>query len=190
MEEVIKKVFKIFMGNLFITFAYSFITIPNDIITGGTTGSAMIISDIVNSNVGFIANIITIALLVLCLIFLGKNYFINSLISSFFYMTLLNLFSGLGIHINLGIILNVIMGGILVGLGYKLTIDSEASTAGFDVIALIVNKYRPSVKVGNVLRYISTVVMLIGVFQFGVLSVILGIILVFIQTGTINRLSI
>lgn len=94
----------------------------------------------------------------------------------------------LNVNINKGLFLNVVLSGLLVGLGYKYCIESKATTAGFDVVAIIINKYKNNFPVGSLIRYISIVIMVLGVYQFGWLSVVLGICMTFIQTQVLNKL--
>ena len=69
-----KAIFRIILGNIFITSAYAFITVPNHIVNGGVTSFSMILQNIMSVNISLITNIITILLLFICYYFLGKSF--------------------------------------------------------------------------------------------------------------------
>ncbi len=169
-----KDILKIILGNILISFAYAFLTVPQKIINGGVTSSALILHCVFGTNLGITTNILTVILLLVCLIFLGKEYFAKSILSSICYMLFFNLFYSLPLVINVNIVVVVIISSILVALGYYLCISSNSSTVGFDVIALILNKKNPKINIGVALRYINIVVLLFGFLAFGYTSIIKG----------------
>ena len=72
----IKSLIIIALGNLLLTSAYAFLTVPNNIINGGVTSTSLLLSHYLNIDIGYISSTITILLLVFGLIALGKNSFI------------------------------------------------------------------------------------------------------------------
>lgn len=181
-----KDIIKIILGNVVLTFAYALITIPNHIINGGVTSFSLIISGLIGLDVTIIANIFTIVLLIISFVFLGKDFVLKSFLSSICYMGFLSFFHSLPISIVLSPIICVVLAGILVGIGYFMCISANASTVGFDVIALILHKKNEKLNVAMIIRYIGIAVLLFGILSFGVSSVIYGIIFTVIETGTLN----
>ena len=70
-----KRYLSIILGNLLITSAYAFITVPNRIVNGGVTSFSMILEEVTSINLTYLVDFITILLLLLCYIFLGKTFF-------------------------------------------------------------------------------------------------------------------
>lgn len=83
MGYIMRDMLKIVLGNIFITLAYAFITVPNEIINGGVTSFSLILEAVYSIDIRVI---VTIILLLICLIFLGKEYFYKSIISSICYI--------------------------------------------------------------------------------------------------------
>lgn len=179
--------FKIFFGNLLITSAYAFLTVPNHIVNGGVTSFSMIFSEIANLNISLVVNSITISLLILCGLFLGRSFFNGSIFSCICYLTLFTFFSNLGLSlIKINQFFLVILAGFIIGLGYFFCISAKSTAIGFDVIALILNKYNPKINISLAMGIINISVLMFGFFNYGLMSIILGIILTIIQSSTLN----
>lgn len=182
-------ILKIVVGNLLITFSYAFITVPNGIVNGGVTSFSMILSSVTDLGISFYINCITILLLVLCLFFLGKSYLAKSIVSSACYMLFFSFFNGIGFGFaSIPMIISVLIAGLLVGIGYFLCLSAESSTVGFDVIALILHNKNNKIKVSKAMRYINLFVILLGLFSYGLLAVIYGVIFTYIQTTVVHLL--
>ncbi len=182
-------ILKIVVGNLLITFSYAFITVPNGIVNGGVTSFSMILSSVTDLGISFYTNCITILLLVLCLFFLGKSYLAKSIVSSACYMLFFSFFNGIGFGFaSIPMIISVLIAGLLVGIGYFLCLSAESSTVGFDVIALILQNKNNKIKVSKAMRYINLFVILLGLFSYGLLAVIYGVIFTYIQTTVVHLL--
>lgn len=182
-------ILKIVVGNLLITFSYAFITVPNGIVNGGVTSFSMILSSVTDLGISFYTNCITILLLVLCLFFLGKSYLAKSIVSSACYMLFFSFFNGIGFGFaSIPMIISVLIAGLLVGIGYFLCLSAESSTVGFDVIALILHNKNNKIKVSKAMRYINLFVILLGLFSYGLLAVIYGVIFTYIQTTVVHLL--
>lgn len=182
-------ILKIVVGNLLITFSYAFITVPNGIVNGGVTSFSMILSSVTDLGISFYTNCITILLLVLCLFFLEKSYLAKSIVSSACYMLFFSFFNGIGFGFaSIPMIISVLIAGLLVGIGYFLCLSAESSTVGFDVIALILHNKNNKIKVSKAMRYINLFVILLGLFSYGLLAVIYGVIFTYIQTTVVHLL--
>lgn len=178
---------RIVLGNIILTAAYALLTVPNHVINGGVTSFSLIVSNLIGLDVTVIANTITLLLLLLCSLFLGKDFLFKSLVSSVCYMGFLSVFHALPIYIPLHPLVCAILAGIMVGVGYYFCISAKASTVGFDVIALILYK-KYQLNIAMILRMISIAVLLLGCFSFGIWAVIYGILFTFIETAVLNIL--
>ena len=85
-KENLKSMAIIALGNLLLTSAYAFLTVPNNIINGGVTSTSLLLSHYLNIDIGYISSAITIFLLLFGRVALGKNFFYCSLFSSVCYM--------------------------------------------------------------------------------------------------------
>lgn len=173
------------IGNLLLTAAYAFLTVPNQIINGGVTSTSLLISHYLHVDISYISTPLTIILLIFGRIFLGKEFFIRSLYSSICYVIFFNFFHWTGITFPLPAFVCVVIAGVLVGLGHYLCLNQDSSTVGYDVIALYLHKLRPKWNPAIILRIIGMVILVIGVATFGIWSVVYGILFTIIQTQVI-----
>lgn len=77
-----REVLRIIAGNICITGAYAFITVPCHIVNGGITSFSMILHNFINMDISFFTNAITILLLILCFFQLGKSFLLKSLLGA------------------------------------------------------------------------------------------------------------
>ena len=184
-ETFMKRILMIILGNLLITGAYAFITVPNEIINGGVTSFSMVLGQVCRMDISVFVNLLTLFLLLLCLVFLGREFFAGSVLSCVCYLSMFTFFHSLGLPLPLCIML----AGILVGAGYYLCICAKSTAISFDIIALILNKKNPKVNIAYTMGIINTAVLLTGFMVFGLSSVLCGILFTAIQTFVLNTLQ-
>lgn len=189
MKQKIKDYIVIMLGNISLTSAYAFLTLPNKVVNGGVTSTSLLISEVLNIKINYVIDILTISLLVFGLVFISKDFFIKSLFSSICYMVFLNFFNSLELVFTTNLLLAVTIGGVLVEIGHYMCLSRDSSTVGYDVIALFLHKKNKKINVALTLRYISVAILIIGLYVFGIKSVIFGILFIFIQTSIIYILT-
>lgn len=183
-----KDLIKIILGNILISAAYAFITVPNEIVNGGVTSFGLILENVINIDIRIIVNITTILLLVICFIFLGKEYFLKSILSSVCYMGFFNLFYSFSIFISINKIILMLIASSVVAIGYYLCLDAKATTVGFDILALVLNKKNNKIDIAIAMRYINLLVLLLGLINYGYEAVLLGIVFTLVQTQVLKYL--
>lgn len=177
---------QICLANALICFAYAFLCVPNDILNGGVTCMAMIISRLSPMDASFCSSLIMCILLLFCLCFLGFSYFKGSLFSGLCYMTLFTIFYHIPLSIHLPIYISILLAAICVGAGYGLCLQAKATTVGFDTLALYIHKCNQKLSISTMMLCINVMIMLIGCFQFGVQAFIKGIIFIILQSFTMK----
>lgn len=170
-----KDFMKIIAGNISMTFAYACLIVPNEIINGGVTSSALLLNALSGYDLALLANLVTGLLLIICLVCLGKEYFVKSIVSSLSYMLFFNIFYSLNIRIDWNIVLVVLISSMLIAVGYYLCITAKASTVGFDVIALILHHKNEKIDIAVTIRIINLIVLVLGLLVYGYSSIMKGV---------------
>lgn len=98
-EERWLRFFRIFIGNILLTGAYAFITVPKIILNGGVTSFSLVLEAWTPWSVALWVDVLTILLIIISYIFLGKSYFVGALFSSVCYMVLFNVFHWTGLEL-------------------------------------------------------------------------------------------
>ena len=185
----VKRILGIVSGNILITSAYAFITVPNEIINGGITSFSMVLGKLSGVDLSVFVNAITVLLLLLCLIFLGKKFFLGSIFSCVCYLFFFTVFHHLGWGLPFPRLVGLLLAGVLVGTGYSLCIRCESTAVGFDVVALILNRKNPKINVALAMCIINVLVLLSGFLVYGFWAVAEGILFTALQSGTLNILQ-
>ena len=202
--NTIKNFLIVILGTAILAFGTAIFIVPFDLITGGVSGIAIILSNLIplNLSINFYISILTWSLFILGLIFLGKQFAAKTLASSLFYPVFFSLFYNLvdpnilnGIFIlqnsayqEIAVLIAAIFGGVLVGLGCALSFLGGGSTGGVDILAFMICKWFKRLKSTHVIFLIDAIVIIMGVFAIGdiVLS-LLGIISAFVCSMLIDK---
>ncbi|MDM8142615.1 YitT family protein [Megamonas hypermegale] len=180
---------KIILGNIFMTFAYAYIAVPFGIVNGGVTSFAMVLNKNLPGNISFWTNTLYLSLLIIYYIFMGYKCFINALFSCIAFILFFTLFTAFPLMLPLPFFLAVPCMGILIGIGYYFCISARSTALGFDTIAIILHDRNPKINLALTIYICNVIVLLSGLFTYGIVSVIAGIICSGLQSFVLNLLT-
>lgn len=186
MKRKMKDVSWTIFGTFLLCLAVEMFILPFNILSGGVAGIAVALEPFLHFDKTMFANVLTVAMLFLGRFVLGKDFFVNTVISSLFY-PLFN--STLVLFItrpDIDPILASFYGGLLGGLGVGLVMKTGASTGGMDVPALILHKIT-GVKIGVLALCIDGMTVLLGWSAYGLEAVLVGMVSVFISSYAIDK---
>lgn len=176
----------IILGNVLMTFAYAFLTVPHKIINGGVTSFSLILTGITGAGTSMIANVITILFMLLCYIYLGRDYFMGTIVGGVCYMISFSLFHSMDICLIQQRPVAVLIAAVMVGTGYFLCISQRSTGVSFDTLALILNRRNPKINVAAAMFVINMSVLVLGSLYYGLESVLFGIAFTGIQALTLD----
>lgn len=185
MEQKVRSLLIIVLGNLLVTSAYTLFAIPNNIVDGGVTSTALLLSYYFDTNLTYTVCILTFIILVFSYITMGKRFFLKTLFSSLCYVLFFAFFSWAGVVIATSTLNSILIAGVLIGLGHYLCLKEKSATLGYDTVALFLHKLNKKFSTTCFLWVICSAVLLLGSAFFGIKIVIMGIMLVFIETQII-----
>lgn len=138
----IKNIIGILLGNTIYALGVAMFILPNNLITGGTTGMAMLINATTGFSITLFVSLFNISMFLLGWKVLGKKFALTTLISSFYYPFILGVLQGILKNeiMSKDILLSVIFAGLMIGTAIGLVIRCGASTGGMDIPPLILNK--------------------------------------------------
>ena len=135
----------ILTGNLILAFLVAAFIIPHGIMMGGSTGIGVLITRIIPFRIdtAIVVLVLNIIFLLLGLIFLGKKFFLKTVVSSILYPVLLFFMQRIpGIDsITDNTLLASLFAGCLLGIAVGLVMRVGASTGGTDVLNLMLHKW-------------------------------------------------
>lgn len=132
----------VLIGNTIYSCGIAAFVLPNDLITGGTTGIALILEHYFGLPIGLSVAIFNIVMFILAILILGKSFALTALISTFYFPWILSQFQKVQFIQNMtdDFLLGSIFAGLMLGLGVGIVIRAGASTGGMDIPPLILNK--------------------------------------------------
>lgn len=188
----LKKVWEIVcvvLGNLLYALAVKLFLLPSGLITGGTTGIALVVNRLTGVPIsGFVFGF-NVIMLILGFVMIGKAFALTTLASTFlypFFLSMLDMILG-DYFITDDIFLCTVFTGLGIGIALGLVIRSGASTGGMDIPPLILRKlFRIPVSAS---MYVFDVLILLAQAVFQPADRLLyGIILVLIYTIVLDKM--
>lgn len=183
-----KKIALILLGNTIYALGVVLFIVPNGLVTGGTTGLALIGQHYFNLPISSFVTVFNVLMFLLGWWVLGKAFALTTLLSTFYYPLALTFFEHTLTYRILtdDLLLAAILGGLLIGVAIGLVIENNASTGGMDIPPLILKK-----KLGisvSVSMYAFDFMILIGqMFYSEVETILYGIVLVLMYTVVLDR---
>ena len=205
--SIIKNFALVFLGTVILAFGCAVFVVPFDLVTGGVTGLSIVIDEILSGFVPIdvLIGVLTWALFILGIVFLGRDFALKTLVSSIVYPVAISIFLHLvspdvlggflylqgSSHGELALIISSIFGGVCIGTGCAITFLGGGSTGGLDILAFIICKYLKRLKSSVVIFAFDALTILLGMFVIGDLIItLLGIISAFVAAIVVDKVFI
>ena len=175
-------------GCILLAMGVYFFKIPNGFSTGGVTGIGTILAKITPVSSGAWIWILNIILLLLGFIFLGKQNGIKTVYCSMFYSGVIYLFefvTPLSRPLTNEPFLELIYAMLLTSIGSAMIFNSNASSGGTDIAALILKKYT-SLDVGKCLLVVDFIVAFSAFFVFGITAGLFSLLGLFMKAFIVD----
>ena len=182
----------ILLGNILYSFGIKAIIEPNEIVTGGVTGLSLFLARTYDIDSTLLVALFTLVIFIAGFFILGKELAAQTLASSIIYPICLwffGLFDLSFVSIN-DPWLQIIVAGVIIGVGLGLIMRANASTGGMDTIGLIIHKYCKIASIGAYLLILDTVVMFTQAPSAGLENFIFGIVLAIVYSFTIDKVML
>ena len=158
------------LGCILLAFGVYFFKIPNGFATGGVTGISTVLAQITPLTPGTWIWILNIALLLIGFSVLGRQTGIKTVYCSMFYSAItyvLEKLVPLGESLSDQPLLELIYAMLLTSVGSAMIFNSNASSGGTDIVALILKKFT-SIDVGKALLISDFIIASSSFLVFGI----------------------
>ena len=152
------------LGSALFAAGFAFFLQPNDFSSGGISGLALILVELMQfGSVGTISILINLPLFILGGLKIGKRFFMGSLMGMLLSSLLIDGFGALHFEA-VEPVIAIVYGGVLCGLGIGIVFAAGTSTGGSDILVRLLKlKYR-NVPIGQIsLAFDALVVFLTGI---------------------------
>lgn len=179
-----KNALYILAGLLCSTAAYNLYLIPNNIAAGGFTGIGQLVNSFTGIKVGTVSILLNIPLFALSMKRLGWEFGLRSLLAML----------GLSLFIDYlpipcvtnDMLLATVFGGVLCGTGFGLILRGSATTGGTDMLAALVHRCLPIVRVSVGIFAIDGLVILASAFVFDQQAAMYALICAFLMNVMVD----
>ncbi|MDY3026070.1 MAG: YitT family protein [Candidatus Faecivicinus sp.] len=180
----VKNAFLIIAGLLCSSAAYNLYLIPNNIAAGGFTGIGQLVNHFADISVGTVSILLNVPLFLLSLKSLGLRFGLRSLIAMFGLSLLID-------HLPLptatnDMLLACIFGGVLSGLGFGLVLRGSATTGGTDMLASLIHRHIPFIRVSVGIFAVDGLVIFASAFVFDQQAAMYALICTFLMNVVVD----
>ncbi|MBQ1813224.1 MAG: YitT family protein [Bacilli bacterium] len=191
----IEDLIRVLIGSFLFCFAINYFVVPNKLYTGGILGLSQLIRstsiDVFKIKTtfdfsGVIYYIINIPLFIISYKSISKHFFFRTLFAVTIQAILLSVLPS-KILVD-DILTNVVVGGIIAGVGVGIMLSSGASTGGTDIIGLILAKKNNHFSVGKLGLIVNLFIYIIAGYKYGLDIMIYSIIYSAVDSLMVDKL--
>ena len=152
------------LGSAAFALGFALFLDPNDINTGGVSGLAMVVRELLGfGSVGTLTMLINIPLFLIGGAKIGKKFFVGSFIGMVLSSVLIDVFALIPWNAPEPLV-SALYGGVLCGAGLGMVFVAGASTGGSDILVRLLKKRYRNVPIGRIsIFFDTTVVLLTGI---------------------------
>lgn len=164
LTETILNILFVSVGCILSAFAITSILKPNGLVTGGITGISIILSSLLNIKYTYIYYVLSILVLIIARISIGKKECIKIVALSIIFPIVLIIFENFNfVFVKDDMILASVYFGIIGGIGSGLVLKRGFSQGGTDTIAKIIHRrFFPFVSISEILLGIDGIIIAIS----------------------------
>lgn len=191
-EKFVERTCSFIIGVYLAAISFNVFFSPYNVINGGATGAALIFRELFGiSTSDFIVGS-SIVLLFISIFLLGFKRTLKSIVGIFLFAIFLKITEPFASFLNLGdmsLLVIVLFGSCLTGFANGLIFKAGYSSSGFQNLYLILNKYL-HISVGSSSRVTNIIILLCGLFVFGVSNILYAIISLVITTIVTDKVML
>jgi len=193
-KELIPRIIITTISIAMIAINYNLFFLRNDIVSGGASGIATILNELIGINPATFILAINILLVIISYFTLGKITTGRTIIGSILYPLFISLTSPLCDILAKHIVFNefiiiVIVSGFIYGFFNGMIYKMGYSTGGVDSLIMIINKYL-KISSGTASFLVNIIILTIGAFVFGINKAVYGVLIVIMNTYLINKIQL
>lgn len=188
MKKLLKEYAVITLGVIIVAFGLEKFFYPNNIASGGISGLALVLNNVLGIEPGIVMIACNIVLFIAAFIFIGGNFGVKSIYAAFGLSFLLSFVEKFykPVALTNNLFLASIFGSVLVAMGTAIMYTQNATTGGTSITAKIISKYF-HIDFGKGLLISDSVVIILAIYTFGIELGLFGLISVYLNSSLIDK---
>ena len=173
-RQEIRNIAYIVFGLVIASAAYRMYLVPNQVVAGGFTGVGQLLNHLTGISVGTVNILMNVPLFLVSMRSMGLKFGLRSLIAMFALSLLID-------HIPLprateDMMLAAVYGGAISGIGFGLVLRGSCTTGGTDMLASLVHRMIPVIRVSYGIFVFDGLVIIASAFTFESQAAMYGLI--------------
>lgn len=181
----------VILGNMLYALAVKLFLLPSGLITGGTTGIALVMNHVAGVPVSLFVLVFNVVMLAAGYLLLGRTFAVTTVVSTFVYPLSLELFNQVlgDLVVTRDILLCMFFSGLGIGAALGIVIRAGASTGGMDIPPLVLNRYF-KIPVSVSMYVFDFCILIAQMFYNPPEKILYGILLVLVYTMVLDKLML
>lgn len=175
---------QIAVGLFFCKVSYNAFLIPNNIAAGGFTGIGQLIHHATGFPVGVCAFLLNVPLFAFSMKKMGWRFGLRSFVTMILLSVVIDYAPFESVTSDM--LLATVFGGICSGVGFGLVLRGSATTGGSDMLASLIHRFFPTVRVGQATFVIDALVIVASAFVFDAESAMYAVMAVFLSNTVVD----
>ena len=189
LREILWDSLLIIIGTIVYAVGLYYFVEPSNTAPGGVSGIALLVNYCTGFPIGTMSALINLPLLILGLIFLGKEFILKTLLSVASFTVIYDyILTPLQVPVYDGErLMACIFGGVVTGIGLGIAIYAAGSTGGTDIISKLLHQKFPHLQLGRLLMFVDLVIVFASIIVYrSTESALYAIIVIYANTQMIN----
>jgi uncharacterized membrane-anchored protein YitT (DUF2179 family) len=188
MKKILKEYGIITIGLILVLISFEFFFFPNKIASGGVSGLALVINNILGFDTGVVMIVCNAILFILAFVLIGGNFGIKSMYAAFGLSFALSIIEKNYVvpAVTNNLMLASIFGSVLLALGSAIMLTQDATTGGTSITAKILNKYA-HIDFGKGLLISDSIVIMLAMYTFGTELALFGLLSIYLTGNLIDK---
>ena len=158
LRRQIFKYFLIVLGSMIYAIGFQYFMFPNNIVSGGISGIAMILNHFTHWPVGMMVIVMNVPLFLIAWKHFGADYLIGSLVGTAISSVCVDLLASTGVVATTDPMLGSIIGGVIKGAGMGIIYYVGASTGGIDIVAKMLRQKYQQINFGTIVLILDVAI--------------------------------
>ena len=188
-KKLIINIFYFLLGLIIFSGAFTFFLLPHNLVFGGVSGLSIIFKKICGFDTSLFVLVVSLFLLLVSFITLGKKKTLGSILGSLLlplFLAIMSYISSVIDYSNKDLLICAIFGGVFAGIGLGLVYKAGFTTGGTDIINQMFHKYL-KISLGKAMLVTDGIIVASSIFVFGFTRFMYAVMVLYIITVMTDR---
>lgn len=189
LESKIKRFIYLNFGLVLCAIAFDLFFDPLNIVIGDSGGIAVIFEKLMNVKPSITILVVYLIMLLISLLFLGKETTINSIYATFAFPLYIELFKDIPRYITIDyshLLLSCVVGAVISGVGLGIIYRNGYTTGGLDVLTQFMET-KMGISIGTAGSIVNGIILLFGIYVLGFTQTFYALIIIYIIGVVIDK---